>query len=86
MAKEEERRSVRDIAWRSWARWCEVVSLVALSRRMLMIGNGSGIVVGTGKNTEFGVIFSMMQDVSFVSGLQLIPGRGEENSIAIIHG
>lgn len=27
------------------------------------IGNGSGIVVGTGKDTEFGVIFSMMQDV-----------------------
>jgi Ca2+-transporting ATPase len=27
-------------------------------------GHGSGIVVGTGKDTEFGVIFSMMQDVS----------------------
>ncbi len=26
-------------------------------------GHGSGIVVGTGKDSEFGVIFSMMQDV-----------------------
>lgn len=26
-------------------------------------GHGSGIVVGTGQDTEFGVIFSMMQDV-----------------------
>jgi Ca2+-transporting ATPase len=30
----------------------------------LTAGHGSGIVVATGKDTEFGVIFSMMQDVS----------------------
>lgn len=29
-----------------------------------MLGHGSGIVVGTGKDTEFGVVFEMMQDVS----------------------
>ena len=28
------------------------------------VGHGSGIVVGTGKETEFGVVFEMMQDVS----------------------
>jgi Ca2+-transporting ATPase len=28
------------------------------------VGHGSGIVVGTGKDTEFGVVFEMMQDVS----------------------
>lgn len=28
-------------------------------------GHGSGIVVATGTDTEFGVIFSMMQDVSY---------------------
>jgi len=31
------------------------------------IGHGSGIVVGTGKETEFGVVFEMMQDVSRLS-------------------
>lgn len=36
---------------------------VALTVGKTIIGNGSGIVVGTGKDTEFGVIFSMMQDV-----------------------
>lgn len=36
---------------------------VALTVVKTIIGNGSGIVVGTGKDTEFGVIFSMMQDV-----------------------
>jgi len=29
-----------------------------------MSGHGSGIVIGTGKDTEFGVVFEMMQDVS----------------------
>jgi Ca2+-transporting ATPase len=33
-------------------------------KSLMTAGNGSGIVVGTGKDTEFGVIFSMMQDVS----------------------
>jgi len=33
-------------------------------------GHGSGIVVGTGTKTEFGVIFSMMQDVSGLSNSQ----------------
>jgi Ca2+-transporting ATPase len=28
------------------------------------IGHGSGIVVGTGKDTEFGKVFEMMQEVS----------------------
>ena len=28
-----------------------------------MSGHGSGIVIGTGKDTEFGVVFEMMQDV-----------------------
>lgn len=31
--------------------------------RQLTPGHGSGIVVGTGKDSEFGVVFSMMQDV-----------------------
>lgn len=31
----------------------------------LVIGRGTGVVIATGTETEFGVIFSMMQDVSF---------------------
>lgn len=30
-------------------------------------GHGSGIVIATGEETEFGVIFSMMQEVGFLS-------------------
>ncbi|KAK1924100.1 hypothetical protein DB88DRAFT_526657 [Papiliotrema laurentii] len=36
---------------------------MAFMGTLVRSGNGSGIVVGTGKDTEFGVIFSMMQDV-----------------------
>ena len=32
---------------------------------LIRAGHGSGIVVGTGKDTEFGVVFEMMQDVSY---------------------
>lgn len=31
-------------------------------------GRGTGVVVGTGTDTEFGVIFGMMQDVSLRAG------------------
>lgn len=36
----------------------------------VILGRGSGVVVGTGKDTEFGIIFEMMQDVrpSFYDG------------------
>jgi magnesium-transporting ATPase (P-type) len=37
------------------------------------VGHGSGIVVGTGKDTEFGVVFEMMQDVG-ASNLALLVG------------
>jgi len=30
---------------------------------LLFTGRGTGVVVATGEKTEFGVIFSMMQDV-----------------------
>ncbi|OCF30540.1 calcium-transporting P-type ATPase, PMR1-type [Kwoniella heveanensis BCC8398] len=36
---------------------------MAFMGTLVRSGHGSGIVVGTGKDTEFGVIFSMMQDV-----------------------
>ena len=36
---------------------------VAFMGTLVRNGHGSGIVVGTGTKTEFGVIFSMMQDV-----------------------
>ncbi|KAK4689295.1 P-type Ca2+ transporter type 2C, partial [Tremellales sp. Uapishka_1] len=36
---------------------------VAFMGTLVRSGHGTGIVVGTGKDTEFGVIFSMMQDV-----------------------
>lgn len=70
MEKEGARRWARGIVWRSWVLWSEAVSKSAqlMWRKVAIdwqndIGNGSGIVVGTGKDTEFGVIFSMMQDV-----------------------
>ena len=34
--------------------------------KLTRVGHGSGIVVGTGKDTEFGVVFEMMQDVSYL--------------------
>ncbi|WWC61988.1 calcium-transporting P-type ATPase, PMR1-type [Kwoniella dejecticola CBS 10117] len=36
---------------------------MAFMGTLVRSGHGSGVVVGTGKDTEFGVIFSMMQDV-----------------------
>ena len=42
-------------------------------------GRGSGIVIATGVETEFGVIFSMMQDVC---GFPLIPFDINQQSFA----
>ena len=39
---------------------------VAYMGTLVRSGKGTGIVVGTGADTEFGVIFSMMQDVSLI--------------------
>ncbi|BEI93292.1 uncharacterized protein CcaverHIS019_0509200 [Cutaneotrichosporon cavernicola] len=36
---------------------------MAFMGTLVRSGHGSGIIVGTGKDTEFGVVFSMMQDV-----------------------
>ncbi|CAG8564745.1 13611_t:CDS:10, partial [Ambispora leptoticha] len=36
---------------------------IAFMGTLVRNGNGTGIVVGTGKDTEFGVVFSMMQEV-----------------------
>ncbi|MBW0463577.1 hypothetical protein O181_003292 [Austropuccinia psidii MF-1] len=36
---------------------------IALMGTLVKNGNGTGIVIGTGSQTEFGVIFGMMQDV-----------------------
>lgn len=50
----------------TWALWSEMVyyfphaPLTMLTRSS---GRGKGIVIATGTDTEFGVIFSMMQDV-----------------------
>ncbi len=38
-------------------------SCIAFMGTLVRNGHGAGIVVGTGTQTEFGVIFSMMQDV-----------------------
>ena len=67
MVRVGERRWGRDTVWRSWERWCGVVcTVLTLGVDIMLIdtGHGAGIVVGTGKDSEFGVIFSMMQDVS----------------------
>ncbi|KAG8952440.1 High affinity Ca2+/Mn2+ P-type ATPase-like protein [Tulasnella sp. 424] len=37
---------------------------IAFMGTLVRSGRGSGVVVGTGKDTEFGIIFEMMQDVS----------------------
>jgi Ca2+-transporting ATPase len=42
-------------------------------------GRGSGIVIATGVETEFGVIFSMMQDVC---GFPTIPFNINQQSFA----
>lgn len=46
---------------------------VAFMGTLVRNGRGEGIVVGTGKQSEFGVVFSMMQDVSFPSNISTIP-------------
>jgi len=42
---------------------CNLISFVSGQKLTLNKGRGSGIVIATGSETEFGVIFSMMQDV-----------------------
>lgn len=68
MVKVAGRPWEKDTAWRSWVLWSEAVrrskAFEPQVKLLITVGNGSGIVVGTGKDTEFGVIFSMMQDVS----------------------
>jgi hypothetical protein len=65
MVKVVGRRWVRGIVWPSWELWSGVVCLSHLiCVGLLILGHGSGIVIGTGKDTEFGVVFEMMQDVS----------------------
>jgi len=72
-------------------------SRVRVSECLTRAGHGSGIVVGTGKDSEFGVIFSMMQDVStpfprtksaatMSCKLTMTIGRGEENTPPATHG
>ncbi|KAG8891669.1 High affinity Ca2+/Mn2+ P-type ATPase-like protein, partial [Tulasnella sp. 403] len=39
-------------------------SCIAFMGTLVRSGKGTGVVVGTGKDTEFGVIFEMMQDVT----------------------
>jgi hypothetical protein len=55
-----------------------------------LAGHGSGIVIGTGKDTEFGVVFEMMQDVSlFHASEQIDPdmaGGRAENTPSIGNG
>lgn len=44
----------------------EIVFVHLVSVTKWIIGRGTGIVIATGAETEFGVIFSMMQDVSAI--------------------
>lgn len=44
----------------------EIVFVHLVSVTKWIIGRGTGIVIATGTETEFGVIFSMMQDVSAI--------------------
>lgn len=44
--------------------WYGPVHSFSVSVTQKYTGRGSGIVIATGTETEFGVIFSMMQDVS----------------------
>lgn len=43
-----------------------MIAILVLRDELTMSGHGSGVVVGTGKDTEFGVVFEMMQDVSVI--------------------
>ena len=61
---------------------------------MIFEGRGSGIVIATGAETEFGVIFSMMQDVRTLlfcrprgQSLMAYPkGGGTANTTSAEHG
>lgn len=58
---------------------------------MKFIGRGTGIVIATGAETEFGVIFSMMQDVrpllcALCTQRLIILGRGTPNAATTKHG
>jgi hypothetical protein len=55
------------------------------------VGRGTGIVIATGTQTEFGVIFSMMQDVCLTSTWTLdfadfVLGGREANTAATQYG
>lgn len=56
------------------------------------VGRGSGVVIATGAETEFGVIFSMMQDVCFnflfhfLATDYYLQGRRTPYTIATQHG
>ena len=56
-----------------------------------LVGHGKGVVVATGEQTEFGVIFTMMQDVSLLVNLPTFEpkeskGRGETNPPTTFYG
>lgn len=59
---------MRGIVWFLWVFWLGVVSKIIIFVEScvgwlvdkMIIGNGLGIVVGIGKDIEFGVIFLMM--------------------------
>jgi len=58
---------------------------------MESVGRGTGIVIATGTQTEFGVIFSMMQDVCGTSTWTLdladfVLGGREANTTATQYG
>lgn len=40
---------------------------IAFMGTLVRSGRGEGVVVGTGEQSEFGVVFSMMQEVSLFS-------------------
>lgn len=54
-------------AWLSWVPLSEMVRIPWLPRLpgpdIACTGRGTGVVIATGTETEFGIIFSMMQDV-----------------------
>lgn len=66
---------------------------IAYMGTLVRNGRGTGIVIATGTETEFGVIFSMMQDVSplfllapFTQINHFLIGRGTSDPPATIYG
>jgi magnesium-transporting ATPase (P-type) len=58
------RESVRRVYGHTGSEWRVLSSFYwQLIDYKLYVGRGSGVAVATGSQTEFGVIFSMMQDV-----------------------